>query len=256
MKKISFILLIFFFFTQNSYANNSRNITIFAEQNMVPALTKIATIFSQKNNVIISVNFNSSLESINDIDMGEPANIFISGHIEMIETLKQKGLVDVYNVSYIARDKLKLVTSKNNKLVSDVFPKSKNINLKTALLILNNAKATIIIDHSDSTSGSYSEHLLSSLTLTDLNIAQKLLEDKTPITDIVKRSPESYALLLDSQIRNKKDLIVLATAEENNIFYQALVIAGDNMDVAREFLKFLKSKEAQNILQKNGFIIN
>ncbi len=258
-KKGSFInitFLIFFLLVQNSHANNSRNITIFAEQNMVPALTKIATIFSQKNNVIISVNFNSSLESINDIDMGDPANIFISGNHQIIETLKQKGLVDVYNVSYIARDRLKLVTSKKNKNINEILLKNKNLNLRTTLAILNSTKSTIIIDHLDSTSGSYSKNFLQLLGLKDLNIAQKLLEDKTPLIEIVKSSTENYALLLDSQIRNNKDLLILASSKENDIFYQALVIAGDNMDVGRELLKFLKSKEAKDILQKNGFIVN
>jgi len=54
-------------FAQNSFASQSRNLTIFAEPNMVLALTKIARLYSQKSNVIVAVNFNSSsdLVSIN-----------------------------------------------------------------------------------------------------------------------------------------------------------------------------------------------
>jgi ABC-type molybdate transport system substrate-binding protein len=51
-------------------------------------------------------------------------------------------------------------------------------------------------------------------------------------------------------------LLILATKKNLNIFYQALVIAGDNMEVAREFLKFLKSAEAKKILEQSGFIAN
>ena len=43
--------------------------------------------------------------------------------------------------------------------------------------------------------------------------------------------------------------------KDKNIFYQAFVIAGDNMDVAREFLNFLKTPNAKNILRNSGFIV-
>ena len=35
-----------------------------------------------------------------------------------------------------------------------------------------------------------------------------------------------------------------------------LVIAGDNMEVAREFLKFLKNPQAQKIFKESNFVIN
>ena len=41
-----------------------------------------------------------------------------------------------------------------------------------------------------------------------------------------------------------------------DIFYQALVIAGNNMEVAREFLKFLKTPQSKEILKENGFIVD
>ncbi|MFM2200491.1 MAG: Bacterial extracellular solute-binding protein, partial [Pseudomonadota bacterium] len=83
-------------------ANAVRNLTIYAEPNLFVALTKIARIYSQNFAVNVSVNFNQSLDFIDEIDSGEPADIFISAHPIFAETMKQKGLVDVYNIGYIA----------------------------------------------------------------------------------------------------------------------------------------------------------
>lgn len=250
-----FLFSLLCIFAQNSFANNSRSLTIFTEQNMASALTKVASLYSQKNNVIISINFNSSYELINEIDMGEPVDIFISAHSGMIDTLKQKGLVDVYNISYIAQDKLNLVIKKNSPNI-DKRLLGENISLRDALRILDEEKATVVIDQEESSSGLHSHHLIQSLSLQDLKIFQKLKEDKTAIFNIVQNTPEHYAILLSSQIKNKKDLLVLATTKEDNIFYQALVIAGDSMEMSREFLRFLKSDEVKRILQENGFIVN
>lgn len=254
---LSLFLLCFSLFStsKNSHASNSRNLTIFAEQNMVLALTKIARLYSQQHNIVVSINFNSSLELLNDVDSGEPADVFISANSAMIDSLKQKGLVDVYNVSYIARDKLVLVTSKNNPNIDKRLLK-KNLSLREAIQTLDDIRATLIIDQEGSSSEKYSSELIKSLNLVDnkLLLVKKLKEDKASILNSFKGSSDHYAMVVSSQIKNRQNLLILASAKEDRIFYQALVIAGDNMEAAREFLKFLKSNTARADLRDNGFI--
>ncbi len=219
---------------------------------MVTALVKISRLYSQKNHVIVSVNFNSSAELMNSIDSGEPADIFISAHNGWIDSLKQKGLVDIYNTGHIASDKLVLVTSQNNH---NIFPQllDQKLSLENSLKILNKRKAILLTDQEGNSSGKFSNDLIHSLKLYDLRLFVKLSEDRSSTFDLNHNS-EEYALLLASQIKNRDDLQVLAYQYRRNIFYQALVIAGDNMETAREFLKFLKSESAKNILRENGFI--
>jgi molybdate transport system substrate-binding protein len=252
LKKLLFGFSTFLFFAQNSFANSSRNITIFAEPNMALALTKIGHLYSQKSNVIVSINFAPSSELINNIDSGEPSDVFISAHPGWIETLRQKGLVDVYNIGYIASDKLVLVASKLNVILPPEF-NDKKIMLEEALKILDQNKATLIIDNEGNSSGKFSNDFLKKFSFPDLKIFNKIDEDKSPILSILDGNNQQYALLLTSQVKNKKDLKILATKDDEYIFYQALVIAGDNMEVAREFLKFLKSEIAQNVLRESGF---
>lgn len=246
---------ILFFSLQNSFASSSRNLTIFAEPNMVVALTKISRLYSQKSNVIVSVNFGYSSDLIHEVDSGEPADVFISAHSGWIETLRQKGLVDVYNIGYIAIDKLALVTSKSNPTLQAELVTGK-ISIEEILKILDQNKSTLILDSEGNSSGKFSNELVRSLALENLQLFNKLSEDKSPILNIVKSNSDQYALLLKSQVKNDRNLQILATKEDENIFYQALVIAGDNMEVAREFLKFLKTEAAKTIFKESGFTTN
>lgn len=255
-QKITQIILfsLFISIASTSFANNNRNLTIFAEQNMVKALTQVVTLYSSKNKVTVLINFNSSSELVNEIDLGEPADVFITGHLGLIDTLKQKGLVDVYNINNFAQDKLKLVTSKNNPNI-DIKLYKDNITLEDALKTLNTNKSPLIIDQEENTSGLTGDKLIKSLKLKKIKLFQKLPEDKTSIFNIVHNDPRNYALLLSSQVKKQKDLLVIAEEKEANIFYKALVIAGNNMETSRGFLQFLKSDEVKKILEENSFIV-
>ena len=193
---------------------------------------------------------------MNEVDYGEPADVFISAHRDWIEAMHQKGLVDVYNVGYIARDELVLTTSKSRIKFLPKQLLAKNISLEQALKILDENEFTLILDNEGASAGNIGSEFVKSLSFQKLKLFKKINEDKTPFLNIVKNNPEYYSLMFASQAKNEKDLQILATRNDQNIFYQALVIAGDNMDVAREFLKFLKGKEAQSVLKNNGFLTN
>ena len=248
-------LVYFLLINKPCNANNVRNLIIYAEPNLFVALTKIARIYSQNYAVNVAVNFNSSLDFINEIDSGEPADIFISAHPVWAETLRQKGLIDVYNIGYIANDELVLATSKNNIELSPKLLK-KNITLEEAIITLNENKNNLIIDHEGSSSGIFAKNFLQGFTLENISIFTKLYEDRNSLNYDLKNDINSYAILFESQIRKNQDLKIIARKKDKNIFYRALVIAGDNMDVAREFLKFLKKPVAQKIFKENNFVIN
>ncbi len=255
LKKFFVLFFAIVFFSKASFASSSRNITVFAEPSMAQALTKIARLYSQKNNVIVSINFNSALDLMNEVDSGEPADVFISAHSGLVEALRQKGVVDVYNVSFIARDEMVLVTSKDNPKILPVLLERK-VPFEEAIKILDQNKSTLILDHQGNSSGKFGNDFISKFNFSDLKLLNKLVEDKTPIITIIKDNPEYYAILFASQIKSKSDLKILSKTKGQNIFYQALVIAGDNMEIAREFLKFLKTDKARKILVESGFAVD
>ncbi len=254
-KKISIyatLLLGLSSFGDSAFASQGRNLTIFAEPNMATAISKIGRLFSQKNNIIISVNLNSSEDLASTIESGDPVDIFISAHNDLIERLRQKGLIDVYNVGFIARDELVLITKKTNpNLIKNACSR-----MEDCLKSLSQNKETLVIDYSGSSLGEISKEVLRQGNFTDLILSERVPEDKSSsIEKFLKSDEKLFALVFRSQLRDA-NLTVVAQSANRNIFYQALVVAGDNMESAREFLKFLKNPTSKNILKESGFILN
>lgn len=251
--KLLFLLLIFF--SQNSYSKRPPiNLTIFAEPNTTYALTEIARSYSNNRNVIISINFNSSFELIQNIDLGEPADIFISSHPSWLETLKQKGLVDVYNLSNIAKDQLVLITSADNKRVTDDLIKDSEP-ISETLRAINNARIPLIIGSDYSSLGRYTNQLVRDANVKEQYLYRKVNEDKKSIIEFLRENKDYCGIVLASEVKNQNQIRILRVITEVDIYYQGVVIAGDNMEKARDFLKYLKSDEAKNLLNKNGFIV-
>lgn len=256
--KVSFIFMVilFNFISINSFAKTSHNLTIFSESNMAYALTEIARSYSKQDNIIVSVDFNSSLELIQNIDFGEPADIFISSHADWIEILKQKGLVDVYNLINIAKDKLVIITSDKNSRINKFDSQAiKNAtDIGAILKIINDKKIPLIIDSQYSSLGRYTNKIIKEANIVNHRIFHKVYEDKKSIIDFINEYNDYCGIVLKSEVQKQDNIKILAEIPNMDIYYQALVIAGDNMEKAREFLKFLKSYKTQRILKDNGFI--
>lgn len=254
LKKVFLCLIFIIFCNKNSYAFSNKSLTILAEPNMVEALTKISRIYSQKNIATVAIGFGDSARLIEDIEDGEPADVFISAHRYWINNLKQKGLVDIYNIDHIANDSLLLVTSKNNiRIPSELL--SDNIEFIDSLKKLNKYRLNLIIDNDGTSLGQYSKKLIKQNKLDKIKVYQKLYEDRTSIANLINNNNDSYTIFLGSQIKDHEDFKIISRLKNKQIFYQALVIAGDNMEVARGFLKFLKSNEAKKIFEDSGFIV-
>lgn len=259
---LSFFNLILFFclLSKSAHALNSRSLTVFSEPSTAVALTKIARTFARSHNVVVSINFELSRNSIKKIDDDSPFDVFISANSDAIETLRQKGLVDIYNIAYVASDKLALVTSKlNQELQSNPIlaaARTKQIDIKTAIQSINSKKNFLALDYLGYSSGIYADNLLEEISQKNIQLVKKLPEDKSSIIRDLENDKNLFAITFVSQIVNNSNLLVLATDSSRIASYQAMAIAGNNMEIAREFINFLKSEAAHKILQESGYLVN
>ncbi len=250
-----FILVIvasILFISRASNAYTPKTITIFAEPNLSSALTEISRLYSTENKSMISVEFGSAPDMIDRIEDGEASDLFISAHKAWIDNLKQKGLVDIYNINHIIDDTLALITSAENKSLPKKLS-TKKLSFDEALAILNDNKLDLLIDHNSSSLGQHSRYLVDNKKFNAIRIHKKLPEDRSSATNLISKNPNIFSVMLGSQVSNDK-FKVISRLENRKIYYQALVIAGNNMKNAREFSNFLKSDKAQKIFIRNGFV--
>lgn len=245
--------LFFTFISWNSYAITPKTLTIFAEPNLSYALTEIAKTYSKESATIVSVQFGSASDLIDRIEDGEASDLFLSAHKTWIDNLKQKGLVDIYNINHVTDDTLTLITSADNISMPQALD-TKNLDFYEALAILNKNRLDLLVDNNLSSLGQHSTYLIDYKKFNSIRLFRKLPEDQTPVLDVISKNNRIYGVVLGSQVSNR--FKVISRLENRKIFYQALVVAGDNMDNAREFSNFLKSKKSQKIFRKNGFVGN
>ena len=241
-------------FNKPLFASQNKNVVVFAEQNMALPIVKISRLYSQKTGVIVSASFNFSEELVKNIDFGEQVDVFISGQRDQIELLKLKGLVDVYNIGYIAYDRMVLISDESNK----EFPqKLIGKNFSKALKFLNQNNAELIIDNNINTAGLIEKDFIQEIEnnpdFSQIKIFRKIDEDRSSILESLKENKGKYVITLASKISNKNGYKILSRSDKS-IFYQALVIAGNNMENSREFLSFLKSPQARLVFKESGFI--
>ncbi|MES2677107.1 MAG: molybdate ABC transporter substrate-binding protein [Pseudomonadota bacterium] len=245
-------------FPGNVYAQKAKkidNLTIFSESNMTYPLVKVARLYSEQKNAIVSINFDYSAQLIQNINDGEPADVFIASHPDWIEILKQKGLVDVYNLTNVAKDKLLLITSKNNhKLKIDEIIKLGNIH--KILQTISDQNIPLIVDSENTSLGKYTNAILQAAKISNQKFYRRVSEDKKTIVDLISDKDEYCGIVLASSITGYDNIVVLKEIENSEIYYQALVIAGDHMEKAREFLKFIKSDEMKSIFVASGFVVD
>ncbi|MFT6332674.1 MAG: molybdenum ABC transporter molybdate-binding protein, partial [Lentimonas sp.] len=217
-------------FSHQSFAAKKAvdSITIFSENSLAFPLVKISRLYSKNNNAVVSVNFDYSEQLIDNISNGEPADIFIASHSDWIKDLQRKGLVDFYSFANLAKDKLLIITSKNNKKLN--IEEVKQIKtVEKMLWRIHRDRVPMIVDSKATSLGKYTDDILRKVNIKNHRIYRRVSEDKKPITDFINESDEYCGIVLASSINNYKNVVVLKEIEGVEINYQALVIAGDNM---------------------------
>lgn len=234
-------------------------VTVLADSSLTAPMTELALLYSRSRNISVTTSYESTSAHARHIQEGGLADVFIAAHPAWMGDLKQQGLIDVYSLTNLIKDRLALVIASENGLKdSSMLQKG----LTNQLLFLNDRMILVMGDPQDTALGIYTKQ-----AITKLDIDGALWE--TIKSKFVRAANAKNTLYLIAQglsagvvyysnAKNNKEVEVLTVIDESlheSLVYQAAVVAGENMSNAREFLGFLKSEEAKHIFIKHNLIV-
>lgn len=226
-------------------------LTISAAVSLSDALNEIKTKFEKKyKNVIIMYNLGGSGALKQQILQGAPTDIFISAANDQFKDLTERGIIDSQKQTNLLKNKLVLITNKENSSQIKGFDDLKNDTIKRVAIGTPEFVPA----------GMYAKQTLQHLSLWG-PINSKLIQTKDVrqvLTYVETKNVDAgIVYMTDAKISNK--VRILQTANENDhdpIIYPAGIIKNSlHKKEATLFYDYLKSKFAQTIFKKYGFTV-
>lgn len=231
--------------SQKSTKPDPASFTVLAEPQLVLPMTEITRLYSLRHGVSILTAFDDSVEQEMKLLDGEQGDVLITSYPAVITDLRQRGMIDVYSQASVTADKLVLAAAKKEG-------RSNHNEVLTAL-----ATQPLLLANS----GRYIEGLYGRTMTQYLYYGKPLPMEPKEYTlrgmlydAINKENGIGILLQSEAQLIDGIDLIIpLADSSYPPVIYQAFAVAGENMPVARSFIQFLRSAEAQQIFMRYGF---
>lgn len=245
------IFLLIVFLASPAFAIPS--ITVLSDSSLAVPLSLIVRSYVSQQQVAVAASFASGKDQVAQITEGASADLLITVRNNWIDSLKQQGLVDVYSQTILARNRLVLAgpaSFTGEVKLASAFP-------FTSLLQQAGGLMNLIVGNPESLpEGSFGMEALRRM---------HALEDVEPFLNYTKQRPEAvedvaqggFALLFytdAAQGRNIRIIDIFPEDSHSPIMYQAVVVAGENMDESRKFLDFLKGPQARVIFKNYGLI--
>lgn len=229
-----------------------KGLTVMADYSLTVPINIISRHYALEHNISITTNLGSTHDHIGEIEEGAEANILIAAKDSWIKELRQKGLIDVYSRRVVAYNKLSLTGSQFAHIIPPLSDRTMIADISDTpqdfLLAMGDAQYTA--------EGSYGLEVLRYYAL--LGIMEPYYSFFRNMGDLVYAQKDSDTLgimfysdaLLFPQI---KSLQIFPAQSHAAITYQAVVIAGENMEEARDFVSYLEGEYAQGIFKQFGF---
>lgn len=227
-------------------------ITVMADRALTVPLTKLASLYSRSHNTSVSVTFAPSFEQTLAIEEGEPANVFISAHPLSFKRLQQQGLFDVYSSKPLIEAKLKLISS------SEYEHQLQGFSIDTLKMLQKEAPDFLIATANSAATaeGHYSSQIFKKLRGQMFFSRHSVeLQNTEDVLDFV-RDNKGFGIILESDASQHSDLKSHTTFDSEwhePLTFEGVVIAGEEMQTARDFLEYLSTAEAQRLFIKYGF---
>ena len=251
LRIISILSALFLIAPAHAAVLNLPTVTIMADHNLSLAVTEIARDYSRNNQVVVNTSFTSQEAQQKQISEGSSADILITTKEAWINDLKLQGLVDIYSQFKLASDRLVLIGSSQSSVASQGAGHFPTVDIIKAM----NGEPMFLLESPETPEGAYAKEALRNLGVASDLEPYTLYVKKTEDIFSAVVEKQAFAICFNSSIHERSDtktIYVIPESAHKPIAYNAVVIAGDNMDEARKFLDYLKSKEVKTIIKNHG----
>jgi len=226
-------------------------ITILAEPSMAGAVAVSAVSFSRENKAVASATFAPLADEIKALEEGSAGDVFITDAFNLIQDLKGKGLTDVYSQTIVGRSELVLAIPEDVAAATGITPQSPR---EDVIAYLQKVPQVGVISSELPDSRYWVPVALA------LGVEEGLQEKAVPTSgyEVLMRNARERSLPVLapshvlSQHKGFATLYRFSAPDYPTFTYYAVVLAGENMETAREYLKFLAGETGRSLLAANG----
>jgi len=229
----------------------AEEVLVFAAASLKSALDEIAPAFEQQTGHDVTVSYAASSVLARQIQLGAPADIFISANVDWMDVLQDQGLIDTATRVDLLGNGLVLIGGPEQAEIGQMRPDT-----DLPVLLGNGHLAMALVDAVPA--GIYGKAALQSLGL------WKDVQGQIAQTDNVRAAlalvaagaaPLGIVYRSDAQVEDRVRVVAAFSSDLHPpIVYPAALTTSGTAE-ARDFLKHLQSQAAQSIFREQGFAL-
>ncbi|WP_235899982.1 molybdate ABC transporter substrate-binding protein [Tritonibacter aquimaris] len=222
-------------------------VTVFAASSLKPVLDELAPHYETKTGNPLILSYAGSALIARQIQLGAPADVFISANQSWMDHLAAQGAIDPNSRFDLVRNRLALVAAKTLETGSR--------DLRRVLATQKQQKIAMGLVHAVP-AGQYGKEALEALGLWhELAPHVVQLDNVRAAVRLVARGELGLGIVYASDAHKNPDIDLVGLFPENThspILYPAAAVTGSEQ--AEQVLTFLRSETARAALRHHGFV--
>ena len=226
-------------------------LTVFAAASLKNVIDEIADLYEAESSDTVIVSYAGSATLARQIEMGAPADVFISANTAWMDYLSDQALLEEASRFNLASNQLVLISSTQNLDLSLDDPQELIVLLQNEYLAMGMVESV--------PAGIYGKQALSFYNLWDaLNPQIAQADNVRSALALVASGEAPLGIVYQSDAVAEKNVSVAArfpASSHDPIVYPVATIKESHKQTGL-FLQFLRSKHSKAILERNGFLMD
>lgn len=226
------------------------NLTLLVDGSLMLPMAELSRLYTKEERTPLTIIRDPGDDPARRLEQGYEAHILLSADPTLVDRLAQRGLIDVFGTQPFASTQLALVAPAAMKKRLSL---AKHISF--AAILFSQPDAAIHITPPTTPEGLRAQALMDGREFSHELATRAVIAPNHDAQLAALRQQGGFALMLASDAVAEPDLAIMSLLPPETsapVRYDAVVLASESMEQAREFTRFLAGKEAQAVLRHYG----